>query len=453
MFQTINPVNNELLAEFPQLTDADLQRSVRLAEQAFRWWKFKPVPARAEAIRAVGHSLSGNLETYARLITLEMGKPIGQSEAELKKCISLCEYFADHAEGWLTDRHIPAEYSRSFITWEPLGTILGIMPWNFPFWQALRFAIPAMLAGNVVIHKPAPNVPQCGRLLEEIFAKATENPAVFQTVFAGVEQVPAIVQDAAVQGVALTGSDRAGAQVASLAGLNLKKCVLELGGSDAFVVLSDADLTAAAHAAVLSRMNNTGQTCIAAKRFIVQESAAEDFITEVQNNYMQLCQGDPFDPDTILGPMARPDLSVVLQAQVDDAVQQGARVLISGGAKPSPGNFFRPMLLSNLVPGMRAYREELFGPVGVVAFAKTEQEAIEIANATPYGLGAAVWSSDIERALAVARQLEVGTVAINDFVRSDPRFPFGGVKRSGFGRELGPDGLHEFTNVKTIYAR
>jgi len=449
-FQTINPFNGVKEANFSSFTALQIENSINKAAAAYREWSELPVRTRSDFIKKIGQALENNTERLARLITLEMGKPITQSIAEVKKCAWLCSHFATAGPDFLKEKKISLDDADSRILYQPLGVLLGVMPWNFPFWQALRFGVPALLAGNTVLLKPAPNVPQCSLALEKLINEAVGMEAVFQSVCADVQTVEQILRHEKIAGVALTGSEKAGGSVAAIAGSEIKKCVLELGGSDAFLVLSDANIPAAAQAAVQSRMNNTGQTCIAAKRFIVEKSAADDFLNEVFNNYMTLKAGDPNDESVNLGPLARPDLLENLQSQVEKSIQSGAQILIDGGRAAYGSNFFRPMLLTNIQPGMPAFDQELFGPVATVFLVNDVAGAVEVANNTRFGLAAAVWSDDLEKANHVAEKLEAGAIAVNDFVRSDPRLPFGGIKKSGFGREMGLEGIREFVNIKTV---
>lgn len=448
MFQTINPLTGALSQQFDFTEQTALWHTVRQAESTFHHWKATPVETRSEMIAKIGTLLIEESDRLAKLITLEMGKPILQSRAEISKCALLCEYIAANSEKFLSEKQVTTDYSKSFVSYEPLGVILGIMPWNFPFWQALRFAIPCLAAGNSILLKPAQNVPQCSLAMVDLIRKASGQESLYNVIFIEDTQVAKVLGHRSVQGVALTGSDRAGSSVAALAGSNIKKSVLELGGNDAFVVLEDANVVRAAHYAVHSRMNNTGQTCIAAKRFIVSEKISEIFLEEVFNQFMQLRMGDPMDKSNALGPLARIDLAQNLQNQVDLSLQAGAVELIKGGWQEN-SNFFRPILLTDIKPGMPAYEQELFGPVGTFFVKKNDEEIIAAANDSPFGLGASIWSSNEDRAIRMAKRLDVGYVAINDYVRSDPRLPFGGVKRSGYGRELGQEGIYEFVNTKT----
>ncbi|MFN7118010.1 MAG: NAD-dependent succinate-semialdehyde dehydrogenase [Saprospiraceae bacterium] len=451
MFATINPIDNQTVQSFDSLTETAIFEKLTLTQHIYYdYWRGLATTERAAFIKKIGERLLANLENYAALITLEMGKPITQSRAEIEKCAWLCDYFAANAATFLNDKIIQTDYHKSYVHYEPLGAVFGIMPWNFPFWQAFRFAIPALCAGNVILLKPAPNVPQCGLAMAQLFDEVVGKAGIFQTLLVEVEQVESIIAHPIVRGVALTGSDRAGATVAALAGKHLKRCVMELGGSDPFIVLDDADIAEAAKFGMLSRMNNAGQTCIAAKRFIVHESIAEAFLQQLEANLEQLNIGDPSLESTNLGTLARPDLHEQLARQVQDSVNQGATVRYESDSVNADGNFFKPMILANVLPGMPAYEQELFGPVVTLFTVANDAEAIRLANDSIYGLGASIWSQNPERAQSIAKQLEVGFVAINDFVKSDPRLPFGGMKRSGFGRELAEEGIKEFVNVKTI---
>jgi len=451
MFKTINPATGEELSRFPFLSPDDLRMHLEHAQQAFASWRTTPLEKRREAIGQIADLLLIEKATLSKTMTTEMGKPLVQAEGEIEKCAWLCRFYAQNAADFLAPKTIEAGYEKSYVRYDPVGGVLGIMPWNFPFWQAFRFAIPAILAGNVALLKPAPNVPQCGRHVERLLAKAIPTPHVFQTLFVDTEQVEHIVAHDLVQGVALTGSDRAGSAVAALAGKYLKKCVMELGGSDAFIVLDDANVHEAARVAVQSRMNNSGQTCIAAKRFIVAESIYEAFAAAVVDEVRGLAVDDPFGEDTDIGPLARPDLRANLNEQVEESLKQGADILYAGEQPVEEGScYFSPVVLSNIQPGSPAYDQELFGPVACLFKVKDDKEAMALANDTQYGLGAAIWSADTARAERVAGELSVGAISINGMVKSDPHLPFGGVKHSGFGRELGRHGLLEFVNVKSV---
>ncbi len=452
MFKTINPIDNKLIKSFDVLSTESLQDKLKLAEDSYqKFWRYTRFSTRIAMLRSIAKRLKDEEERLGALITLEMGKPIQQAIAEVQKCALLCTYYAAHGERYLQPKQmLSGAGTAAVVSYEPMGAILGIMPWNFPLWQAMRFAVPAIMSGNVVLLKHAPNVPQCALALEDIFKNAIRHDGVFQNLFITVEQVGKVLGTPIVQGVALTGSERAGSAVGGLAGKNIKKAVLELGGADAFVVLEDADLGKAAEIAVRSRMHNSGQTCISAKRFIVTEPVAQKFTNLLLEAYQHLKVGLPDDPDTHISCLARPDLVDNLEAQVADAIAKGAKSLVKGGRKKGAGNFYLPELLTDIEPSMRAYKEELFGPTGLLFVVKDEAAAIELANDTSYGLGGAIWTQNLEKGMALAKELEVGAVAINNLVRSDPRLPFGGVKRSGFGRELALEGIREFVNVKTV---
>ncbi len=447
-FRSVNPVNNELLAAYPFLSEELLLKQMEQAQESFQeYWKPQTIDERVSLLRLIGKDLEENLEVYARLITQEMGKPITESRAEIRKCKLLCDHFCEAAPAYLADEIIN---DKSYITKQALGAILGIMPWNFPFWQSFRFAIPAILSGNVVFLKPAPNVPQCALAIESMFVKAIGRSGVFTNLFIKEWQVAALIKHSFVQGVALTGSDRAGEAVGQMAGKALKKCVLELGGADAFIVLADADLEKAAEAAVSSRMKCGGQTCISAKRWILVAEIAEAFTEKVKEKMSAIKIGDPFDPQTELSALARPDLVQNLERQITESIALGAKVILEGGAKEARGNFFSPMIIGAVSPGMPLYEEEVFGPVASLFVVENEAAAIALANDTVYGLGASIWTNDLAKAKKVAVQIEAGAVAINNFVSSHPALPFGGIKRSGFGKELGKAGMLEFVNQKTV---
>ena len=387
------------MKSFPTLTDHQLEDKLFLSKSIFHdFQKDLKIDDRIQNILKAKYDLQKNKLKYAELITIEMGKPISQAISEIEKCIFLCQYYADNATGFLKDKEIKTSASKSYVTYQPVGAVFGIMPWNFPFWQVFRYSIPALLAGNIVLLKHAPNVPQCAIALEKLFTQAFGQKGIFQSLFIEVEQVEKVIASEIVQGVTLTGSDQAGSSVAALAGKYIKKCVLELGGTDAFIVLKDADLEEAAKVAIQSRMNNCGQTCISAKRIIVHESIADHFTNLLVKEINKLKIGDPLDLNTELSCMARPDLVNNLETQVHSSVESGAQVIIDGGSKGKNSNYFDPVLLTNINRDMAVYKEEVFGPVAVVINFETEEEAIEIANDSIYGLGAAVWSKDLKRA-------------------------------------------------------
>lgn len=461
LFTSTNPATGETLATFNAHTRADVADKLEAGQVAFQTWRRVPMPERAEAVRRIGAVLQANLEDYARLITLEMGKPITEARAEIEKSISLCAYYAENGPGFLADDEVNTDFQRAFVAYEPLGLVLAIMPWNFPFWQVLRFAVPALLAGNGALLKHAPNVPQSALAIEEIFTKAGLPEGLFHSLLVDTDAVPDLLAHPYVQAVTLTGSIRAGKAVAALAGANVKKSVMELGGSDPFVVLEDADLDKAAEAGAQSRLFNTGQTCVAAKRFIVVDPVADGFTDRLVARMQARRAGpDPLDENVDLGSLARPDLRDALSDQVKRTLAQGAIQALGGqgagqaargDAPAGPGSFFSPTVLTGVDASMPAFTEELFGPVASIIRVKDEAEALAVANGTSFGLGAAVFTEDIDRGLRIAKcGLEAGACFVNDFVKSDIRLPFGGTKNSGYGRELGPFGIREFTNIKAV---
>ena len=450
-FQSVNPTTGEVLDTFEETVPDALTRILERATAASRDWRRRPVAERAERLRAAGRLLRERKDTYARTMALEMGKPLAQGVGEAEKCAWVCDYYAEHGAAFLADEPRPSDASRSYIRFEALGPVLAIMPWNFPFWQVFRFAAPALVAGNAGILKHAPNVPRCAVAIEEVFQDAGFPDGLFRAVFLSNARAGDVIADERVRAVTLTGSDRAGSQVAEQAGRHLKKTVLELGGSDPFIVLDDADLERAAQAAAEARLINSGQSCIAAKRFIVVERVADRFLERFTSEMRARKVGDPLDPTTKVGPQARLDLRENLHRQVRESVQRGARLMLGGELPRGRGAFYPPTVLVGVEPGMPAFDQETFGPVAAVIRAKDEADAIRIANASPYGLGAAVWTRDTQRGERVAREIEAGSVFVNGLVKSDPRLPFGGVKRSGYGRELSEYGLREFVNVKTVW--
>ncbi|MHB1951638.1 MAG: NAD-dependent succinate-semialdehyde dehydrogenase [Acidiferrobacteraceae bacterium] len=448
---TVNPATGERVRLFAERSEEEIQAALGRAEQAAQGWGEASFASREAVLRKAAATLRAGARDYAQLITLEMGKPVRESTGEIEKCALACDYYADHGAALLADERVETDATRSLVAYQPIGPVLAVMPWNFPFWQVFRFAAPALAAGNVALVKLASNVPQCSLAIEEIWTKAGAPPGVLQSLLIGPDRVEGLIGDARVRAVTLTGSEAAGRKVAAIAGAHLKKTVLELGGSDPFVVLQDADLELAVRVGVASRFLNGGQSCIAAKRFIIVPEVAEEFLARFVAAAQALHVGDPRDDRTMVGPLARGDLRDALQVQVDDAIARGARVLAGGSPLPGPGYFYPPTVLDGVGPGMRAYREELFGPVAAVIRARNEDDARRIANDTPYGLGASVWSRDTARAEAFGRRLACGSAFVNGLVKSDPRLPFGGVKRSGYGRELSAHGIREFVNIKTIW--
>jgi succinate-semialdehyde dehydrogenase/glutarate-semialdehyde dehydrogenase len=452
-FRSINPATGETLAELPAHTPEQIDASLARAFDAAARWRRTPVADRAGVVARLGALLDTEKERIGRLMTQEMGKPIGAAIEEAAKCALACRYYAEHGPSFIADELVSDDAHRSFVAYEPLGVVLAVMPWNFPFWQAIRFMAPALVAGNVGLLKHASNVPQCALELETLVMRAGAPAGVFQTLLIPSDAVAAVVADERVAAATLTGSEGAGRSVATVAGHHLKKMVLELGGSDPFIVMPSADLDRAATTAVKARTINNGQSCIAAKRFIVHTDVYDAFLSRFITGMQALKMGNPLDPSTQLGPLASARLAEELEKQVAASVAQGAR-LLCGGARTTPGSaWFPATVLVDIPEDAPAFRDELFGPVGCVFRARDVDDAIRIANATRFGLGAAAWTTDLAEQERFARELDAGSVFVNDMVVSDPRFPFGGVKSSGYGRELSALGLREFTNIKTVRMR
>ncbi|HZH81387.1 MAG TPA: NAD-dependent succinate-semialdehyde dehydrogenase [Gemmatimonadales bacterium] len=451
MFQSVNPTTGQLVETFDETSPAELDRILERADAASRDWSRRPVRERAERLRGAARILRDRKDAYARTMALEMGKPLAQGVAEVEKCAWACDYYAEQGEGFLAAQPRSTDASKSYVRFDALGPVFAIMPWNFPFWQVFRFAAPALVAGNAGILKHAPNVSRCALEIEAVFRGAGFPDGLFRAVLLSNEAAARVIADRRVRAVTLTGSDRAGSQVAEQAGRHLKKTVLELGGSDPFIVLADADLSRAATVGAEARLQNSGQSCIAAKRFIVIESVADRFLDLFTAAMRAYRVGDPLVPGTQIGPQARLDLRANLQRQVDASVQRGARIVLGGQVPAGPGTFYPPTVLLGVEPGSPAFDEETFGPVAAVVPARDEVEAVRLANASPYGLGTSIWTGEPERGERIARELETGSVFVNGLVKSDPRLPFGGVKRSGYGRELSEYGLREFVNVKTVW--
>jgi succinate-semialdehyde dehydrogenase/glutarate-semialdehyde dehydrogenase len=449
--KAINPATGELIRDYAEHSDAEAAHIVEQAHEAFCSWRAKTFEHRAGLMRAAAEEQRKNKREYAEIITHEMGKTITESLAEVEKCSWVCDYYAENAAKFLADEPIKTDASRSFVAFEPIGVVLAVMPWNFPFWQVMRFAAPALMAGNAGVLKHASNVPGCALALEQIFLRAGFPEDVFRTLMIGSRQVEKIIRHPLVRAVTLTGSESAGIQVASIAGSELKKTVLELGGSDPYIVLEDADLPKCVSMSVTSRMINQGQSCIAAKRFIVVEPLVKEFEKQQTAIMQSMKMGDPMLPDTKVGPMARMDLLEELDDQVQRSIHAGARLLCGGWKADGPGAFYLPTVLSDVRKGMSVYEEETFGPVSAIIPVKDTEEAIAVANGSAFGLGGAIWSRDLRKAEMVARRIETGAIFVNGMTKSDPRLPFGGVKKSGYGRELSHYGIKEFVNIKTIW--
>jgi len=448
---TLDPTTGQLIRSFVPLAAAEIDDRLTRSIAAFRAQRAVPIEVRAQCLRRAAAVLRDEQRRHAKLMTSEMGKPIAQSVAEIEKCASACDYYADKAAGFLADERVSTDAAASFIRYEPLGPVLAIMPWNFPFWQVFRFAAPALAAGNCGLLKHASNVPQCALAIEDILARAGFAQGAFQALLVGAAAVSGIIADERVRAVTLTGSDAAGRSVAAQAGKNVKKTVLELGGSDPFVVLPSADVSAAAAAAVTARTINNGQSCIAAKRFIVHDDVAQAFEREFVQRFGELVVGDPADERTDVGPLATQAVLETVADQVDALLADGAKALIGGKRMEGAGYFYSPTVLTNVRTDVAAAREEIFGPVALLHRARSFDDAMRMANDTPFGLGASVWTRDPGEQTRAIDELQAGAVFVNGMVRSDPRMPFGGIKQSGYGRELARQGIMEFVNAKTVW--
>jgi len=451
MIHSINPATGETLASFPNHDAASVERTLAAAAAAQRVWREQAVQQRVGLLTALARVLRLHKADYARLITLEMGKPLTEAIGEIEKCAVTCEYYALHAPAFLDDEVVASNATDSRIVYDPLGILLAVMPWNYPFWQVMRAAVPAMAAGNGVVLKHAGNVPQCALALASLFAEAGAPAGLFGLLLIDSSAVRAVIEDPRIAAVTFTGSTPVGRAIAAQAGNALKKQVLELGGSDPFIVLADADVQAAAKAAVKARFQNTGQSCISSKRFIVEDAVADEFSSAMCELTAKLVVGDPLVAGTEIGPMARANLRDELHAQVEASVAQGAVLRTGGHVLPRTGHFYAPTVLDHVGVDMVAAREETFGPVAAIIRVRNAEEAVNVANSTEFGLGAALWTSDLTRARRLSRQIEAGAVFVNGVVASDARLPFGGTKQSGYGRELGVHGLREFTNIKIVW--
>lgn len=454
---TVNPADGTTIASYPPMTSAEVEAAVSAGAAAAAAWGRVPVAERAARLTDLAAVLRAEADSLAALVTREMGKPLAEAHGEVEKSAVTAEYYAAHAPSLLADAPVDlgATPAQAWVAHEPMGLVLAVMPWNFPVWQVMRFAVPTLAAGNGVLLKHSPNVTGCALAIADLVTRAGFPANLVTALVVAEPDVPEtvgrLVEDSRIAAVTLTGSNRAGEMVGAAAGRASKPSVLELGGSDAFVVLADADVEAAAAAAVRARFTNSGQSCVCAKRFVVEAPVADAFTAAFLEGVRALVQGDPTDPATTVGPLARRDLRDALQRQVDASVEAGAVLAVGGRSTEGPGNFYEPTVLLDTRPGMPAFDEETFGPVAAVAVARDEDDAVELANATDYGLGLSVWSRSRERAVAVARRITSGAAFVNAVVASDPRVPFGGTKRSGYGRELAAAGLHEFTNTRTYW--
>jgi len=451
--ESVNPATGETLEVYEEMTPPQTAAAVAEAHDAWKAWRTLPFADRARPMKKAAAIVRERKEEYARLMAREMGKPFKQGVAEAEKCALNCDYYAEHAQAHLAVEPVATEASKSYVAFEPLGVVLAVMPWNFPFWQVFRFAAPALMAGNTGVLKHASNVPGCALAIEKVFVDAGFPKGVFRTLLIGSKHVKSVIENPLVSAVTLTGSTPAGKAVAAQAGAVIKKAVLELGGSDPYIVLEDADLELAVTTCATSRLINSGQSCVNAKRFIVVEPLVASFTEKLVAAMKARKMGDPLADGTDIGPQARPDLRDDLHKQVRDSVAKGAKLLLGGDIPPGKGSFYPPTVLADVTKGMPAYDEELFGPVASIVKARDEAEAIRIANDSIFGLGAAVFTKDLARGERVARELDAGCTFVNALVASDPRLPFGGVKESGYGRELGTYGIKEFVNIKTVYVK
>ncbi len=449
--QSKNPATLEILKTFKEISEKELEAKIAKAQEAFQNWKGTTFQERKKLMLKLADYLRKHVKEFSLLQTLEMGKTISSGPAGIEKCASLCEYYADNAEKILQPEKINSEKGENFVEFDPLGIILAIMPWNFPFWQVYRFAVPAIMAGNVGLLKHASNVPQCAELIEKSFREAGFPEGVFQNLLIGSGRVEKVLRDSRVKAVTLTGSEKAGADVARIAGEEIKKSVLELGGSDPFIVFPDVDIAHVANQAIIARLqNNAGQSCISAKRFIVHKSISEKFTKELVSQISKLIVGDPLLPQTNIGPLATEQILLEVAKQVKKSVALGAKIEYGGKRKDGLGYFYLPTVLTKVKKGMPVYDEEVFGPVWPVISFEDEEEMIKISNDTPYGLGASIWTKDIKKARYLVPKIDAGNVFLNGIVKSDPRAPFGGIKKSGFGRELSHYGIKEFVNIKNV---
>lgn len=449
-FQSTNPYNGEKIEEYTALTIEELNQKLSDSASAFKDWRNQPLSHRTALLKKAGEILRNNVDDYAKTITLEMGKPISESKSEIQKCAWVCDYYAENAAEFLADEVVETEASKSFVRHDPLGTVFAVMPWNFPFWQVFRFAAPTLTAGNTGLLKHASNVFGCAQIIEDVFTEAGYPKGVFQSIVVDHDVTEHIISHETVTAITLTGSERAGSTVAQIAGKHLKKSLLELGGSNSFIVLEDADLKLAVQTAVKARMLNSGQSCIAAKRFIIHESVYDEFVSEFIEEVSKLKTGDPILETTEVGPLARKDLADELQKQVNTSVQQGAELLLGGN---QDNCFHEPTVLGGVTRDMAAFKEETFGPLAAMIKVNNVEEAFELSEESQFGLGVSLFTKDTAKAQDYAAKVSDGALFINELVKSDPRLPFGGTKKSGFGRELAKDGMMEFINRKVVYIK
>lgn len=449
--QSINPADGKLLKEYKEHSNEEVENIIDAAETDWQTWKKTSFSHRKKLMLNAAQVLLENKQEFAKTMSLEMGKPLGESLAEVEKSAWVCSYYADEAENILADEHIVSDASKSFVSFEPLGIVLAVMPWNFPFWQVFRFAAPALMAGNAAVLKHASNVQGSAADIERVFKLAGFPKNLFRNLIIKSNQVEAVIKNPKIKACTLTGSEYAGSKVAQASGKEIKKAVLELGGADAFIILKDADLKKAAKVAVQARMLNNGQSCIAAKRFIVDQSILNEFLSLINTELDSLKIGKPLDDGVQVGPLARADLREEIHTQVEETLKQGATLIRGGKFIEGEGYFYEPTIISNLKPNMKLYYEESFGPVFSVFTFQTEKEAISIANDSEFGLGGSLWTTDLAKGEKLARQIESGGIFINGMTKSDPRLPFGGIKKSGYGRELSHYGIKEFVNIKTIW--
>lgn len=448
---SINPATGETLKTFQELSDTEIQQKLERAESSFTTWRSVSLDERAQHMLAIAAHLKENVDKYAPILTTEMGKTIKEARAEIEKCVWNFEHYAEHGADYLKPRTVKTDASESYVCYEPLGVILMVMPWNYAFWQALRMAAPILMAGNTIVLKHASNVPQAALAIEDMLKSAGLPEGVFQTLLVGSSKIESIIENDIVKGVSLTGSEHAGSQVGAQAGKAIKPVVLELGGSDPSIILEDADLQNACTQVTTSRLMNNGQSCIGSKRFIVVAAVYDEFLAKLKDSFESYVLGDPMDEATMIGPVVSQDALDELLNQIERSVAAGAVILTGGKRRGTKGFFLEPTILTNVTDKVPSYHEELFGPVASVIKVADEKEAIKVANATRYGLGASIYTTDMARAKRLIPQIDAGSVFVNRFVKSDPRIPFGGIKKSGIGRELSEEGIKSFTNVKTVF--